>query len=64
MSDQHTNAEVLALMTVSEFRKFKAALRVLQSSHILTADAIDILVSAHVRRTRWQHQNRTLDRAV
>lgn len=62
--DKHTNAEVLASMTVAEFKQFKRALAILHRSHILTADAIDILVSAHVRRTRYQHQNRQLDRAV
>jgi hypothetical protein len=62
--DRHTVAEVLALMTLSEFRQFKRALAVLHRSHVLTADAIDLLVSAHVRRTRFTHQNREMDRAV
>jgi hypothetical protein len=52
--DKHTIAEVLASLTVAEFRQFKRALAILHRSHVSTADAIDILVSAHVSRTRYR----------
>ena len=52
--DKHTIAEVLASMTVSEFRQLKRALAILHRSHVSTADALDILVSAYVARTRYR----------
>ena len=51
--DKHSIGEVLASMTVTEFKQFKRALAILQRSRVGTQEAIEILVSAYVQRSRY-----------
>ena len=44
--------EYVANLTVSQFKKFRAAFRVLKAAGISDADAVEILVNAHVESYR------------